>query len=107
MWCIPGSTTEGNPKELGSNPILAIMGGVYMCKFCEMPTKELKFHRQETDTNITECFIHKASDGYSIMLRQGMKVSFTDRFGVKINQDNQYAYLEINFCPICGRKLEG
>ena len=27
MWCIPGSTTEGNPKEVGSNPILAIMGG--------------------------------------------------------------------------------
>ena len=24
MWCIAGSTTEGNPKEVGSNPILAI-----------------------------------------------------------------------------------
>ena len=24
MWCIPGSTTVGNPKEVGSNPILAI-----------------------------------------------------------------------------------
>ena len=24
MWCIPGSATEGNPKELGSIPAFAI-----------------------------------------------------------------------------------
>lgn len=76
-----------------------------MCDYCKMPSKDLKFHRQETDTNIQECFIHEASDGYSIMLRQNITVRLTEKFGVKLDQECKYAFLEINYCPICGRDL--
>lgn len=76
-----------------------------MCKFCETPTENIKWHRQNTDTNIVECFIHGTSDGYAIFLRQGLKVTITDDLKTKISQLNEYAYIDINFCPFCGRKL--
>ena len=76
-----------------------------MCEFCEAPTKSLKLHRQETDSNIVECFIHGASDGYALFLRQDMKTYIDDDMKPKIKQGNEYVYLDINFCPICGRDL--
>lgn len=78
-----------------------------MCEFCEEPTKSLKFHRQETDSNIVESFIHGASDGYALFLRQDLKASIGEDFKPKVKQGNKYVYLDINYCPICGRKLEG
>ena len=76
-----------------------------MCEFCKAPTKSLKLHRQETDSNIVECFIHGASDGYALFLRQDMKTYIDDDMKPKIKQGNEYVYLDINFCPICGRDL--
>ena len=76
-----------------------------MCEFCKAPTKILKLHRQETDSNIVECFIHGASDGYALFLRQDMKAYIDDDMKPKIKQGNEYVYLDINFCPICGRDL--
>ena len=78
-----------------------------MCEFCEEPTKSIKWHRQDTDTNIAECFIHGASDGHVMFLRQGLKVTITGDLKTKISQLNEYAYIDINFCPFCGRKLSG
>ncbi len=76
-----------------------------MCEYCKEPTKTIKWHRQDTDTNIAECFIHGASDGYAMFLRQGLKTDITDDFKLKINQMNEYAYIDINYCPFCGKKL--
>lgn len=76
-----------------------------MCEFCKAPTKSLKWHRQETDSNIVECFIHGASDGYALFLRQDIKTYIDDDMKPKIKQGNEYVYLDINFCPICGRDL--
>lgn len=76
-----------------------------MCEFCKEPTKSIKWHRQDTDTNISECFIHGASDGYAMFLRQGLKASIADDLKVKISQNNEYAYINIKYCPFCGRKL--
>lgn len=76
-----------------------------MRKFCEEPTKTIKWHRQDTDANISECFIHGASDGYAMFLRQGLKVNITDDLKSKISQHNKYAYIDINYCLFCGNEL--
>lgn len=76
-----------------------------MCEYCKEPTKSIKWNRQYTDTNISECFIHGASDGYAMFLRQGLKASITDDLKVKISQNNEYAYINIKYCPFCGQKL--
>ena len=60
-----------------------------MCKYCEEPTKNIRLHRQATDSNVSECFIHKAADGAAIFLRDS----------------NEYVYIDIEYCPFCGRKL--
>lgn len=76
-----------------------------MCEFCVSPTKSLKLHRQETDSNIVECYIHGASDGYALFLRQDLRVWIDDDRNPRIQQGNEYVYLDINYCPICGRDL--
>ena len=74
-----------------------------MCKHCEEPTKNIRLHRQDTDSNISECFIHKASDGAAIFIRESFVLKLNDKF--EICQDNDYVYIDINYCPFCGRKL--
>lgn len=76
-----------------------------MCEYCKAPGKEIKLHRQETDSNITECFIHIASDGAALFLRQQFVVGFTDDYKQEIKQLNDYVYADIEYCPMCGRKL--
>lgn len=75
-----------------------------MCKFCEEPTKNINFHRQETDSNICECYIHKCNDGAALFLRESMVVNLTDE-ELKIKQENELVYIDIKYCPFCGRKL--
>lgn len=75
-----------------------------MCQFCEEPTKDIKLHRQETDSNISECFIHKCDDGAALFLRESLVVHLKDK-GLKISQDNEMIYMDIKYCPFCGRKL--
>lgn len=77
-----------------------------MCKFCEEPTKTIKWHRRDTDANIADCFIHGASAGYAMFLRQGLKTDITDDLKAKISQHNKYAYIDINYCPFCGNELK-
>ncbi len=77
-----------------------------MCEYCEEPTKSIKWNRQETDTNISECYIHKAADGYAMFLRQGLKVDIGEDLKMKISQTHKCAYLNIKYCLMCGRKLE-
>ena len=74
-----------------------------MCKYCEEPTKNIRLHRQDTDSNISECFIHKASDGTAIFMRESFVVKLSDK--LEISQDNDYVYMDIEYCPFCGRKL--
>lgn len=76
-----------------------------MCEYCNEPTKNIKLHRQRTDTNIVECYIHGLCNGYAIFLRQDLKINITSDLKVKISQLNKLAYIDINFCPFCGRKL--
>ena len=74
-----------------------------MCKYCEEPTKNIRLHRQDTDSNISECFIHKASDGAAIFMRESFVVKLSDK--LEISQDNDYVYMDIEYCPFCGMKL--
>lgn len=75
-----------------------------MCEYCEEPTKNIKFHRQDTDSNITECFIHKENDGAALFIRQDLVAKLSDR-RLNVKQMNEYVYLDICYCPFCGRKL--
>ena len=77
-----------------------------MCKYCEEPTKDISFVRQSKESNIKECFIHVASDGAALYLRQKYTVKFDSNGTPKINHLTDLIYTDINFCPMCGRKLE-
>lgn len=52
-----------------------------MCEFCERG-EEIKFYRQDTDTNISECFIHGGSDGHALFLRQNPKIDITNELKI-------------------------
>lgn len=75
-----------------------------MCEYCEEPTRNIKLHRQDTDSNIVECFIHKESDGAALFIRQNLVVDISGR-QLNIKQMNDYVYVDINYCPFCGKKL--
>ena len=75
-----------------------------MCEYCR-GGKQIKFHRQDTDSNIVDCFIENCSDGSAIFLRES-GVFKMDGYGRPyIKQDNDLVYMDINYCPMCGRKL--
>lgn len=74
-----------------------------MCDYCEKG-KSLELNRKE-ETNIAEFFIASSSDGAAIFIRQP-KFEIVD-MKVLIKQMTQYAYLDIHYCPICGRELMG
>lgn len=78
-----------------------------MCDYCDMP-KTIRLNRQFTDTNIQECFIGGGSDGYAIFFRQPMwKIENENGNNVvKIRLSTDYAYMDINFCPFCGQKID-
>ena len=72
-----------------------------MCDYCKKG-KPLKLNRKE-ETNITEFFITTCSDGAAVFIRQPkFEIVGTD---IHIKQLTQYAYVDINYCPICGREL--
>lgn len=75
-----------------------------MCEYCEEPTRNIKLHRHDTDSNIMECFIHKASDGAALFIRQDLVAKFADH-KLNVKQMNEYVYVGINYCMFCGRKL--
>lgn len=75
-----------------------------MCRYCEEPTRNIKLHRQDTDSNIVECFIHKASNGAALFIRQAWVVKLEDH-KLNVKQMNEYVYAGINYCPFCGREL--
>ena len=78
-----------------------------MCEFCEQE-KNLKLHRQYTDTNIQEIYIHTAKDGAALFIRQPMwkleDENGVDKINVRLSTD--LAYLDIKYCPLCGRELK-
>ena len=77
-----------------------------MCEFCEKE-KSLNLNRQFTDTNIQEIFLHTNRDGAALFIRQPMwkieEENGVDKIKVRLTTD--YAYLDIKFCPLCGREL--
>ena len=75
-----------------------------MCEYCEKG-KRLELHRRQTDSNITDCFIQTFDDGSAIFLRECAVLKFGDDGKPYIEQDNDLVYMDINFCPICGRKV--
>lgn len=75
-----------------------------MCQYCEEPTRNIKLHRQDTDTNIIECFIHKCNDGAALFMKQNFVTRIINN-KIGIRQMNEYAYMDIYYCPFCGRKL--
>lgn len=77
-----------------------------MCAYCEEPTKNIEFHRQKSDSNITECFIHTASDGAALFLRQDFVLKLTNDCKPIITQTPDLVYANIRYCPMCGRKLK-
>lgn len=78
-----------------------------MCDYCEKE-KKLDLHRQFTDTNIQEIFLHTERDGAALFLRQPMwkieNENGVDKIKVRLTTD--YAYLDIKFCPLCGKELK-
>lgn len=75
-----------------------------MCVFCEEPSKNIQFNRQNSDSNIVECFMHKSADGAALFLRQDL----VTKIGVSkldVKQNNEYVYVKINYCPFCEKKL--
>lgn len=68
--------------------------------------KPVPIHGREY-TNLSECFMMTAADGAALMLRQGLKVDTTDYCHLLIRNSEGYAYIDINYCPICGRRLDG
>lgn len=75
-----------------------------MCEYCGEPTRNIRLHRQDTNSNITECFIHKASNGAALFIRQNFVADISGR-QLNIKQMNEYVYVDINYCPFCGREL--
>lgn len=48
--------------------------------------------------------MHKSADGAALFLRQDL----VTKIGVSkldVKQNNEYVYVNINYCPFCGRKL--
>lgn len=48
--------------------------------------------------------MHKSDDGAALFLRQDL----VTKIGVSkldVKQNNEYVYVDINYCPFCGRKL--
>lgn len=76
-----------------------------MCEFCTN-RRQITLHRRETDSNITDCFITTCSDGSALFLHENAVLKFDENGRPYIEQDNSLVYMDINFCPICGRKLD-
>lgn len=74
-----------------------------MCDYCEK-RKNIQMERQLTDSNIQSIHIHGESDGYALYLRQPMW-EITKDHKVKVRLTTDYLYLDINYCPFCGKKL--
>ena len=77
-----------------------------MCEYCVEPTKDFSFVRQSRESNIRECFIHVASDGAALFLRQDYAVKAGKDGKLIINHIPDLIYANIKYCPMCGRKLE-
>ena len=77
-----------------------------MCEYCEEPTKDITFFRQDGESNIKECFVHVAKDGAALFIRQNYTVKFDGDGNPKINHLTDLIYANIKYCPMCGRKLE-
>lgn len=75
-----------------------------MCEFCDN-RRQITLHRRETDSNITDCFIATCSDGSALFLNENAVLKFDENGKPYIEQDNSLVYMDINFCPICGKKL--
>lgn len=75
-----------------------------MCEYCR-GGKQIRLHRQRTDSNITDCFIKKCNDGAAMFLRESAVLKLDDGGKLHIKQDNDFVYTDINYCPMCGRKL--
>jgi CYTH domain-containing protein len=77
-----------------------------MCDYCEKG-KTLNLHRRETDTNIQEIFIMKCRDDENgtLFIRQPMWTIEDDK-KIRVRLTTQYAYLDIKYCPFCGKEIE-
>lgn len=75
-----------------------------MCEYCR-GGKQIRLHRQRIDSNITDCFIKKCSDGAAMFLRESAVIKLDDKRRPHIKWDNDLVYMDINYCPMCGRKL--
>lgn len=78
-----------------------------MCDYCEKG-KSLPLQRQLTDTNIEQIYIHTCRDGGGLFIRQP-KWHIENKDGVDkimVRLTTEHAYLEIKYCPYCGRELK-
>ena len=75
-----------------------------MCEFCGSG-KQIKLYGQDTDSNITDCFIGNCADGSVIFFRESAVIKLDDKGRPHIKWDNDLVYMDINYCPMCGRKL--
>lgn len=75
-----------------------------MCEYCEK-RKQIPLHRRESDSNITDCYIVSADDGAAIFMRESAVLKFGGNGKPYIQQDNDLMYMDINYCPFCGRNL--
>lgn len=75
-----------------------------MCEYCR-GGKQIRLHRQRIDSNITDCFIGNCADGSAIFFRESAVIKLDDKGRPHIKWDNDLIYVDINYCPMCGRKL--
>lgn len=75
-----------------------------MCEYCR-GGKPINLHRQDTDSNIVDCFIKNCGDGSAIFFHESGVFKMDEYGRTYIKQDNDLVYMDINYCPMCGRKL--
>ena len=86
-------------RNLTRIPIFAMIGGVRMCEFCSYKNnpfiiygKEIKINKCAKETDLTEAQVmrNRDDDVPGIVIYKGCSAT---------------GYFDINYCPICGRKL--
>lgn len=74
-----------------------------MCDYCEKEIN-IELNRQDTDTNIYQVFIHTVNNEANLFIRQP-KWYFTKTDKIAVEMQTKYAYVNIKYCPFCGREL--
>ena len=104
-WCVSMIKTLWNiyikqkTRNFTRIPIFAMIGGVRMCEFCSYKNntfiiygKEIKINKCAKETDLTEAQVmrNRDDDVPGIVIYKGCSAT---------------GYFDINYCPMCGRKL--